>query len=315
MLKYLVVQLADNAVSYCHYNNNSTSERFISINTLKAAIYFGMVENLNIQFVYPHQALPEDYNDIIETIDHTKIMPCNAPYIENADIVVCNSIAEIEGSKLHKEQIVILRISHKDINEVARIYDVVKSKCTRCNIVITDMEKISNNKFDEYKSILVKLGEKVQADILDNSSMELNLLTDRLALSSMNNCNAGDEVITLMPNGKFYPCAGFYYDNSNEDFGDLMRGVEIKNKKLFKLEYAPICRHCDAYQCKRCTWLNRKTTLEVNTPSHEQCVYAHLERNASRELLKNIRKYVEFLPDINIEDITYLDPFDKRLEW
>ena len=177
------------------------------------------------------------------------------------------------------------------------------------------MEKISNNKFDEYKSILVKLGEKVQADILDNSSMELNLLTDRLALSSMNNCNAGDEVITLMPNGKFYPCAGFYYDNSNEDFGDLMRGVEIKNKKLFKLEYAPICRHCDAYQCKRCTWLNRKTTLEVNTPSHEQCVYAHLERNASRELLINIRKYVEFLPDINIEDITYLDPFDKRLEW
>ena len=95
-----------------------------------------------------------------------------------------------------------------------------------------------------------------------------------------------------------------------------MDGLDIKNPQLYRLEYAPICRHCDAYQCKRCIWLNRKTTFEVNTPSHEQCVVSHLERNASRELMMSVRERVEFLSDKEeIKDISYLDPFDLRDEW
>lgn len=72
----------------------------------------------------------------------------------------------------------------------------------------------------------------------------------------------------------------------NYSIGDLQNGMNIKNSQLYKLDYAPLCRQCDAYQCKRCIWLNRKMTYEVNTPSHEQCVMGHLERNASRNLLQ-----------------------------
>lgn len=61
--------------------------------------------------------------------------------------------------------------------------------------------------------------------------------------------------------------------------------------------------------------MNRKTTLEVNTPSHEQCVVAHLERNASRSLLLGIRRYRTFLPGHEMKEITYLDPFDVRQEF
>ena len=92
-------------------------------------------------------------------------------------------------------------------------------------------------------------------------------------------------------------CQGENYDAAADSIGDLEHGLDIKNKQLYQLDHAPICRHCDAWQCKRCIWLNRKMTLEVNTPSHEQCVLAHLERNASRELLQNIRKYGTFLPE------------------
>jgi CXXX repeat peptide maturase len=75
------------------------------------------------------------------------------------------------------------------------------------------------------------------------------------------------------------------------------------------------CRRCDAYQCRRCIWLNRKLTREVNTPSHEQCVVAHLERNASRILLANIRKAnPNFLAETKIEEIDYLDPFEMKRE-
>ena len=315
MLKYLIIQLADDSVSYCHYENSANDEQFISTENLKAAIRFGMVENLNIQFVYPKRALPNGYAEIIESIDHTKIMPCDAPSSEWADIIVCNNIAEIENCKLQKAQIVILRMSRKDINKVVHVYDIAKDKCTRLNIVITDTDQFSETEFDEYKLLLAQLGDKVQTDVIAGNYMQLNLLTDRLALKAMNNCNAGDEVVTLMPNGRFYPCAGFYYDNADEDFGDLTRGVQIKNRQLFKLGYAPICRHCDAYNCRRCVWLNRRTTLEVNTPSHEQCVVSHLERNESARILKDIRQEYDFASEATIPEIDYLDPFDKRKEW
>ena len=106
----------------------------------------------------------------------------------------------------------------------------------------------------------------------------------------------------------------FYYEQ-DYSIGSLTGGLDIKNPQLYKLNYAPICRHCDAYQCRRCIWLNKKTTLEVNTPSHEQCVVAHIERNASRELLRRGRELGEFLPEKDIKEIDYLDPFEKRKEW
>lgn len=315
MLKYLVIQLADDAVSYCHYENVTKGGQFISTENLKAAIRFGMVENLNIQFVYPKRALPVGYAEIIETIDHTKILPCDASVVYDSHIVVFNGVTEIENYKLSKEQIAILRIGRNEIDELPRIFNALNGKCARVNVVITDIDKFTDSEFDSYKATLTQLGNTVKANILAGNNTQLNLLTDRLVLKAMNNCNAGDETVTLMPNGKFYPCAGFYYDNAEEDFGDLTRGLHIKNRQLFKLDYAPICRHCDSYHCRRCAWLNRKTTLEVNTPSHEQCVVAHLERNESGSILQYIKDDFEYNTEVNIPQISYLDPFEEHKKW
>jgi CXXX repeat peptide maturase len=185
----------------------------------------------------------------------------------------------------------------------------------RLNIVITDVETFTEEDFEKYKQILHTLSEHIEKAYVAGKSPQFNILTDRMMLEKMNNCGAGISNITLAPNGKFYICPAFYYENEEDCVGNLENGLDIKNPQLYKLDYAPICRHCDAYQCKRCIWLNRKTTLEVNTPSHEQCVVAHLERNASRELLENIRKHGSFMPQIEIKEIDYLDPFDVREHW
>lgn len=47
----------------------------------------------------------------------------------------------------------------------------------------------------------------------------------------------------------------------------------------------------------------------------EQCVIAHLERNASRHLLTDIRKIGVFLPGREIKEINYLYPFNAKEEW
>ena len=86
MIQYLIILLDDTSVTFCHNANERKERRLIPLETLKAGILYGMKENLNIQFVYPDYALPDEYNEVIEAVDHTKIKP--ASMAEGADVVV-----------------------------------------------------------------------------------------------------------------------------------------------------------------------------------------------------------------------------------
>ncbi len=327
MLKYLIILLNDASVSYCHYDSNNINSKLISLVDLKAGITFAMKENLMIQFVYPNNELPQEYKDLINTIDHTDIISssCEDNTLQaNADVVVFNDWAVLNIYSFNENSVCLIRTSKNDFFERYLFLQRPLSMASRVNVVITDIETFNESDFEKYQEILAVLSNKLEALYLKGKSPQLNLLTDRMMLEKMNNCNAGWENITLAPDGKLYVCPAFYLasdyenyglDKSKFSIGNLNDGLDIKNPQLYKLSHAPLCRNCDAYQCKRCLWLNRKMTFEVNTPSHEQCVVAHLERNASRELLHNIRKHGDFLPNIDMAEITYLDPFDVRKEW
>ena len=307
MLQYLIILLDDTSTSFCHYENLKTERRLMPIETLKLGIRFGMMENLMIQFVYPDYELPAEYAEVIESIDHSKIKPTK----EDADVWVVETVKGVKA-----DVPVVWRTDKQTL--FGSEDDVVKAleDVPRLNIVLTDIETFTDEDFTAYKAFLKRISGRIEQMYVEGKTPQLNLLTDRMMLSEMNNCGAGDTNITLAPNGRFYICPAFYYEGEDDNIGDLEHGLNIKNKQLYKLDHAPICHHCDAWQCKRCIWLNRKTTLEVNTPSHEQCVAAHLERNACRELMQNIRKHGTFLPEQEeIKEIDYLDPFDKRETW
>ena len=319
MIEYLIIQLDDTSTSYCHYDNPKRKEKLIDLDTLKSGILFAMKQNLMIQFVYPDYELPSEYRDVIESIDHSKITSSlseDESLRDEADVIVYHDWTELSFGKFEEGKSYVLRTAKADFFERHLFINDVLSKVTRLNIVITDMESFKDEDFAQYKKVLETLSKCLEKLYVDGKTPQLNILTDRMMLSAMNNCGAGESNITLAPNGKFYVCPAFYIYDELNCIGSLADGLDIKNKQLYRIDHAPICSHCDAYQCKRCIWLNRKTTLEVNTPSHEQCVAAHLERNASRELLNNIRKHGSFLPEQEeIKVIDYLDPFDKRNEW
>lgn len=320
MIQYLVILLDDASVSFCHYLNDTKERNLMPLGTLKAGIIYAMKENLNIQFVYPCYELPQDYLEVIDTIDHINIQP--ACKVDDGDIVVFDCIADAENAQLRRGISYVLRIDKFTLFSQVDNVCALLSQVDRLNVVLTDVETFSDEDFVVYKKVLNKLAVAVETACLNSKNIQCNLLTDRIMLDRMNNCGAGDTTITLAPDGKFYICPAFYQENQEDalgnlkhSIGDLDNGLDIKNSQLYKLDHAPLCRHCDAYQCKRCIWLNRKLTYEVNTPSHEQCVMAHLERNASRNLLLSIRKHGEFLPGYDIKEINYLDPFDERKEW
>lgn len=326
MIQYLVIQLDDTSVSYCHYENRSTQAKLISLDDLKKGILFAMKENLTIQFLYPSYILPKEYKEEIDTIDHCDIVPIRCEDVDlraNASILVIDKWKDVTSFGFTEDMVVVIRTSKRDLFDNSKAIKDVLGKVQRLNIVISDVETFCEDDFEIYKNVLDDLSNVIEHLYIDGKSPQLNLLTDRLMLDKMNNCNAGYENITLAPDGKFYVCPAFYHESPNEDFGlgkskfsigDLENGIHIENAHLYQLDHAPLCRKCDAYQCKRCIWLNRKMTYEINTPSHEQCVIAHLERNASRKILYNVRKFGVFQPNMEIRELSYLDPYEEKLK-
>lgn len=318
MLQYLIIILDDSSTSYCHYESRKAIRHLIDIDNLKAGIRFAMKENLMIQFVYPESDIPQDYKRVIETIDHSKIIPSTSPLVNEADVIVFNSFNELVDSTIGNKSPCVLRIAKDDLLVQSDTIKAVISKVSRLNIVVTDIDSFNDDDLQQYTEVVGVLGEETERLFKKGLSPQLNVITDRIALTQMNNCNAGWNNITLAPDGRFYICPAFYYSNEDKDLfnvGNLQEGLSIKAANLYKLQYAPLCRNCDAYQCKRCVWLNRKMTYDITTPSHEQCVMAHIERNASRKVLENVRKERDFYPKQEIKEINYLDPYDVRVDW
>lgn len=330
MLQYLVILLDDTSVAYCHADNPLKKRNLIPLETLRKGILFGMKQNLMIQYVFPDYALPKEYAEVIESIDNVKIYPFGYKPVtgiedsNDADVEVASEVPEKVGAKN-----LVLRLTFSEMlkqkDEIAKLF----ASGARVNLCITDVEQFSDEQMEAYKQVLNEWNTTLLDLYKQGQSPQFNLLTDRMMLEKMHNCEAGVSNITLAPNGKFYLCPAFYYDEqtkvdnqlnhhqptSDNAVGDLEKGLEPPNLQLLKLDHAPLCRNCDAYQCRRCIWLNRKLTWDLNTPSRQQCVMAHLERNASRDLLNDIRKVGEFMPQIEIKEINYLDPFEVRKEF
>ncbi len=311
MLKYLIIQLDDSSTSFCHYPAGNCQARLMPLDVLLSAIRWAMTENLMVQFVYPAYELPAEWNEAIESVDHVKIKPSTAGSVVDADVVVFDKIEDIDHSMLSRDKSIVVRTSLVAFFQNHGLLAKVLPYVERVNVAFLDVESFSEENMEAYREALSRLADAVKREYLDNHPVQLNLLTDRMMLTEMNNCGAGDSTITLAPDGRFYVCPAFYAGGAgNRAVGDLVGGVNIPNQRLYLLRYAPICRICDAFQCHRCIWLNERTTLEVNTPSHQQCLMAHIERNASRSLLLSIREAGEFLPETEIKEIDYLDPFD-----
>lgn len=318
MLKYLLIQLDDCSTSFCHYPDYRGSTNLMPLSTLKEAIFWSMKENLTLQFLYPDYELPQAYKDVIAPTFHADIVSslCEDNGLRAAaDVVVFDTIASINYYPFDMGQAYVIRTTlHQLMEQEGMIYAIL-SRISRLSIVYTNIDTFSKDDEQDYGLFLDRISNKIVDEYGKGHAVQVNILTDRILLDGMNNCNAGYETVTLAPDGKFYVCPALYLEKEDGySIGDLSNGLDIRNPQLYRLDHAPICRTCDAFQCKRCVWLNRKLTLEVNTPSREQCVMSHIERNASRRLLSRLRQYIPTLNSTDIPEVDYLDPFDNLIK-
>lgn len=307
MLQYLVILLDDTSIAFCHASNPLKSKQIIDKDVLKKAVIYGMKNNLMIQFVLPSYDLPQEYDEIMESVDNVKI---------GKDVQIFDYIPRNVSCGT-----IVLRIKIEDfIRNSLMISNLIK-QVTRLSISFTDIEDFCDDLIPYYSSALDSLHDELILENRIGKKTQVNVLTDRLSLQEMSNCGAGINNITIAPNGKFYICPAFYYDERNgidtnmnykrcitdRSCGDLEKGLHLKNEELLTIDHSPLCKLCDAYHCNRCVWLNQKLTFDINTPSHQQCVIAHVERNSSMRLSAKMRDLGIDVDEIS--KIDYLDPF------
>ena len=311
MLQSLIFILDESAPSFCYYENKSAlSSKIITEDTLKKAITFCLKNNLQPTILYGNRSLPRSFYKLLDTISHIKIVPFEYRRIDENSIIVStkNDLVDIERNK-SKLNNLIFKMNKEDLSNLSNYFNKLLGHFTRLNIVFSNLELFNSRDYEILKEQLAII-EPILIIALSKSTFEINFITDRWLLSEMNNCGAGIKHITVAPNGKLYICPAFYFEDEQNFIGEVESGYNIKNEQILDFEHAPICRNCDSFHCKRCVFLNQKTTLELNTPSSQQCIVSHIERNFSKQILDKLQTLNKFSNLIPISEIDYLDPFE-----
>ena len=314
----LVVLMDSHAPSFCHYEPCKDRVEKLNDEVLKKIVYFALTENLSLNLVMGAEPLSESQKEILRDVDYIlfrsiKTVVASDASDETPTMEIVDFETESEIDVPEGFPVVILRIAPENFDKLPEWLEKNASKLARVSISLKGVARYRDEETDKWKTTLVQLSKWLTEGA--PKEFEISVLTDRLFETEPNHCDAGLKHVTIAPDGKVYLCPGFYYQDNPEpietlDYVMKNHEIPIKNKYLLELKNAPICRECDAYHCRRCVWLNRQTTLELNTPSKQQCVLAHLERNESRNLVGSIGK----AEGVEIPEVDYLDPIVLALK-
>lgn len=271
MLRHLIIMLDSSAPSFCYYPDPPSGGGNMSVEVLRKAVYFAQTHALGVNVLCSSVPGGEILQEL-DKINHIFIGP--GPIIGDSvwNIPVLNigdDLGEFDGNP---DKNIILRTDVASLPELPGAVRTLKGRFMRLNVIITDEWRMTPEHVKDFQEILEQIGRH-------SDGVQINIITDRGMLDKPSHCEAGVKHLTVAPDGRFYICPGFFHENPDDCCGSLDEGVSIPLEELYSLDYAPICRVCDAWQCKRCVWMNRNRTLEVNTPSRGQCITSHVVRN------------------------------------
>lgn len=322
-LQYLYVILDSLVPSFCHFPNERKTHETMSLETLKKVVYYSLTNNLALNIPLGQEPLSEETLEILKPCRYILVQPASVrvsnperKYPDATGVLDVWDPAEGDLAPEMKGPTLILRTSRTFLPNLPAWLERNSMNYERFSLTLTDVEAFTDEELNAYRDALAQIASWLP-EREEKQPLQLAFMTDLLTLERPDHCEAGVKHLTIAPDGSFFVCPGFYFSERAPGsylkplttIGEVLPTHEtpIPNGELFRLDHAPLCQRCDAHHCRRCVWLNKQTTLEVNTPSHEQCVQSHLERNASRQ-------FAELLgpgDDIrDIPEIDYLDPLD-----
>ena len=259
--------LSDNYATFCCYDNSKVSgTRSMSLDGIKKGLQFCRENFMMPVFVHgDDQYLEYDFSHmpVFEEFIIQHILPIGlndkAKFLKKTLYIFDHTSVQKADEPLDN---CIYNIQQADLAYLAE--DVIRllSTVDRVNVNVLNL----NAGFDEacYLEQLRAIKDyliKEQSD--SGTKKEINLLTDLCYSTLWNNCRAGERTFAYAPDGQSYTCPAFYRENSEWVIGNPESGIsQLKNARLYRREYHPICQVCDAKQCRNCIHRNLEGTKD-----------------------------------------------------
>lgn len=305
--KDLLFLLNDKYESGCsYYNNQSKKNKVMEKETILEGLKYAEKNFLHPIFIHGKEDtgyLLDDY----EEIEIMHLIPIEL-YLKGYHFWEYQIIVEFKNIKLcekiTEQDSIIFNISEKNINELFLCVEYLLKKSKRINVNIQNMSK----EFDIqiYEKELKKCAEKIiEIYQITGVLKEINILTDVMFINNHESCGAGDKQYTLAPNGKLYICPAFYSEGL-KSCGNMKEGIHIRDERLYKEQYMPLCNKCKAYQCENCKYINKIYTNEINVSPSFQCKKANIEKNIAALL----RQALNLEKIQNVKTNSIVDPIE-----
>lgn len=306
--KELLFVLDDQYTSFCSYSNRSNFDNRMSPALIEEGLKFAEENFMKPVFLHSAQIADEYLKDYQE-IEVLHRIPISAyreelPFYDYQIVVDDTSINLLE--RIPYQSNIIFNLSYENMSKLSDMVTTLWEKTDRINLNLYNLSKTAN--LGEYQKQLEKCVDRMN-EIEKHTGVlkELNVLTDVMFIKEHEGCTAGEDSITLAPDGRFYVCPAFY-SNHLASVGDLQVGIKIPNGELYRKDHMPLCEKCTSYQCENCKFINKQCTNEVNVSPAFQCRKAQIEEKTAMRLQKLLDGKYEFANVISEKE--YEDPID-----
>ncbi len=311
----IYILLSDNYVSYCDYNNQN-KDVIKEMNTEELLNSLKYCRNNFFNPIIVHNANKFDFKNDKKYTDYNMSHVLPAKFIKEAISIGLQDIVPVYDLEVlnydnHGIGNIIFNIQSKNIDKLSQSIIVLFKRVKRIDLNIHNVDKSFNEEL--YKHELRKIS-KYTENIYEQEGMikELNLLTDLLFVDKHDNCMAGEKTFVISPEEKIYSCCAVYSNERENSIGNLIDGITAKyDKRLYEIENSNLCRQCDCYQCKNCTYTNKKYTREINVAPSFICRKSHIEKSISKTLYDKIHQDNESSLVNCIQIYDSLDPIHK----
>jgi CXXX repeat peptide maturase len=312
---YALVALEDGAVPFCHYENPRFGgpSRWMEPALLRALVRDATENGIALTFLLGSRQPPAALKRVISRIPHNLVVPWPLREIYPGAMLVATA-EDLDGfASLPSDwsRNLVLRAGRQDLPQLTSLFQSLAGKFGRLSLHLTGIEYFTETDLETYAGELAAISASLKKLYAEGKRLEVNVLTDRMFLKARRHCDAGEKHVTVAPDGRCFICPAFLGENA-APIGrfDSEQGYVTTAPATLAFERAPLCTRCDAWHCKRCVWLSRKLTGEYNVPSQQQCRLAHIEREASRQLLVGLGRIEPFGRLPRIVELNYDDPLE-----
>jgi CXXX repeat modification system protein len=314
-VKSLVVLLDESAPSFCYYEAHpSASPRRMTRAMLERVLALADAHALALQLLCGHEGIEPFVRHLVGQRPYTRYLPVGVADAAPDDVLIvdgpeCDS--RLWGPNRHP--VCVLRLRPDDLELLPETWERLSEHAYRIVLVLVELDRYDESALSRYEKTLLDVRQRLAAKYLRGVAAELSVVSDRLGLDSPVECGAGIDHLTVTPNGDLHICPGFAVDGE-PPVGSVAQGWNLPNAALLERARAPICGSCDAFHCRRCVYMNRRATLEINTPAWQVCRAGHIEREASRVMLASLhqRRCMEGIRPI--APLDYADPLNRLMQ-